>query len=344
MKKLQNVLYVTIPDCYLSLSGGNVNLLVEQKSIAKVPLNNLEGICTFGYQGISPALMEECLERKIGLSFFNQYGRFRARVVGTIDGNVILRKTQYRWSDDEHHCLIIAQSFITGKLYNTLHLLKQFRKSHAMRIDLNALDEVIGYLRDRLSDLKNVSNMESLRGIEGECASRYFRIWDHLILQQKDSFYFHSRSRRPPMDRTNALLSFAYSLLANEVTSGLEGVGLDPFVGFMHRDRPGRRSLSLDVMEELRPVMADRFVLNLINRKQIQPDDFIVKENSACLLTNNGRKKFFQLWQEQKEVMIEHPFLKEKIKWGLLPHVQSLLMARYLRHDLDVYPPFMWRG
>lgn len=344
MKKLQNVIYVTIPNCYLALSGGNINLIVDQKSIAKVPLNNLEGICTFGHQGISPALMEECLERQIGISFFNQHGRFRARVVGTIDGNVILRKTQYRWSDDEQQCLLIARSFITGKLYNTVHLLKQFKKSHPLRMDLKVLDEVIHHLSSRLVELKNVTTMESLRGIEGECASRYFQIWDHLILQQKESFYFLGRSKRPPMDRSNALLSFAYSLLANEVTSGLEGVGLDPFVGFMHRDRPGRRSLSLDVMEELRPVMADRFVLNLINRRQLQADDFIVKENSACLLTDAGRKKFFQLWQEQKEVLIEHPFLKEKIKWGLLPHVQSLLLARFLRHDLDVYPPFMWRG
>lgn len=310
----------------------------------KVPLNNLEGICTFGHQGISPALMEECLERSISISFFNQNGRFRARLTGTIDGNVILRKTQYRWSDDEERCLAIARNFIIGKVYNTIHLLKQFKKSHALRMNLEALDEAMAHLDGSIHELKQVDNLESLRGVEGKAAFHYFQIWDHLILQQKESFFFRSRSRRPPMDRTNALLSFAYSLLTNEVTSALESAGIDPYVGFLHRDRPGRRSLALDVMEELRSVMADRFVLNLINRKQMQADDFRVKENSACLLTDEGRKKFFRLWQEQKEVMIEHPFLKEKIKWGLLPHVQSLLLARYLRLDLDVYPPFMWRG
>lgn len=344
MKILQNVIYVTIPNCYLALSGGNINLLVDQQSIAKVPLNNLEGICTFGHQGISPALMEECLERKISISFFNQNGRFRARIAGTIDGNVTLRKTQYRWSDDEDRSTDIARNFIIGKVYNKVHLLKQVRKSHALRIELDALNETIVHLSGRIDELKRVNNLESLRGLEGEAASRYFQIWDHLILQQKESFFFRGRSRRPPMDRTNALLSLAYSLLANEVTSGLESVGLDPYVGFLHRDRPGRRSLALDVMEELRPVMADRFVLNLINRKQMKANDFRVKENDACLLSDEGRKKFFQLWQEQKNVQIEHPFLKEKIKWGLLPHIQSLLLARHLRHDLDVYPPFMWRG
>lgn len=344
MKKLQNVIYVTIPDCYLALSGGNINLLVNQQSIAKVPLNNLEGICTFGHQGISPALMEECLERKIGIAFFNQYGKFRARIAGTIDGNVILRKTQYRWSDDEVQSVSIARSFIIGKVYNTAQLLKQVMKSHGLRIPLDSFGDTIAHLTSRIIELKQVDNLESLRGIEGQAAASYFQHWDDLILQQKEVFFFRGRSRRPPMDRTNALLSLAYSMLANEVTSGLESVGLDPYVGFLHRDRPGRRSLSLDVMEELRPVMADRFVLNLINRKQLQADDFSVKENSACLLTDTGRKKFFQLWQEHKDMLIEHPFLKEKIKWGLLPHVQSLLLARYLRHDLDVYPPFMWRG
>lgn len=344
MKKLQNVIYVTNPDCYLSLSGGNINLLINQKSIAKVPLNNLEGICTFGYQGISPALMEECLERNIGISFFNQNGRFRARITGTIDGNVVLRKTQYRWSDDDELGLSIARNFIIGKVYNTIHLLKQFRKAHPMRINQDEMDSTIRYLNGRIEEIRLVKNLDSLRGLEGQTASRYFQILDQLILQQKESFFFHGRSRRPPLDRMNALLSFTYSLLANEVTSSLEGVGLDPYVGFLHRDRPGRRSLALDVMEELRPVMADRFVLNLVNRKQIQAEDFIVKENSACLLTDEGRKKFFRLWQEQKDVIIVHPFLKEKIKWGLIPHVQSLLLARYLRDDLDEYPPFMWRG
>jgi len=344
VKKLQNIIYVTIPNCYLALSGGNINLLVDQRSIAKIPLNNVEGICTFGHQGISPTLMEACLDRNISLAFFNQNGRFRARIAGTIDGNVILRKTQYRWSDQEEQCVRIARNFVIGKVYNSVQLLKRVRKSHGLRLELERFDNALAHLQEVVQALKLAEGLDSLRGIEGEAAARYFQLWDDMILQQKDAFYFRGRSRRPPLDRTNALLSMAYSLLANEVTSGLESVGLDPYVGFMHRDRPGRRSLSLDVMEELRPVMADRFVLNLINRKQMQAEDFKVKENSACLLTEKGRKQFFKLWQEQKEVQIEHPFLKEKMKWGLLPHVQSLLLARHLRGDLDMYPPFMWRS
>ncbi|MCM3550882.1 CRISPR-associated endonuclease Cas1 [Alkalihalobacillus clausii] len=195
MKKLQNVIYVTLPNCYLALSGGNINLLVDHQSIAKVPLNNLEGICTFGHQGISPALMEECLERKISISFFNQNGRFRARITGTIDGNVTLRKTQYRWSDDEELSKNIARNFIIGKVYNTIHMLKQVRKSHALRIELDTLNETIEHLSGTIDELKRVDNLESLRGLEGEAASRYFQIWDHLILQQKESFFFHGRSR-----------------------------------------------------------------------------------------------------------------------------------------------------
>lgn len=198
-------------------------------------------------------------------------------------------------------------------------------------------------MSDGIQKIKTETNLDSLRGIEGECASVYFRVFDEMILNQKDSFDFHGRNKRPPLDKVNAMLSFGYSILANDCAGALEGVGLDSYVGFMHRDRPGRRSLALDLMEELRPVLVDRFILTLINNRQIQEDHFRESESGAVTFTDEGKKKFLTAWQGHKREQMTHPYLKEKVYWGLVPYIQALLLARYLRGDVDGYPPFMWK-
>ncbi|WP_062197055.1 type I-C CRISPR-associated endonuclease Cas1c [Massilibacterium senegalense] len=343
MKRLLNVVYISQPDMYLSLKGQNLNLLKDGESIARVPLHNLEGICTFGYQGASPALMAACMNQNISMTFFTSSGRLRGRVIGMTNGNVILRRTQYRMSDCEQQSTDVAKHMIIGKIYNSEQLLKRTIRDHALRVDVNKLENVIGQLKVARQSALDSTGLEELRGIEGNAASAYFSVFNECILQQKEVFSFQTRSRRPPKDYVNALLSFSYSLLASEVAAALEGVGLDAYVGFLHRDRPGRISLALDIMEELRPVIAERFVLKLINRKQVQANDFIVKENNAVLLKEDARRNFLKLWQEAKVENITHPYLKEKIQWGLIPHVQALLLARFLRGDLDGYPPLLIR-
>ena len=310
MKRLLNTLYVTTGNRYLSLDGENVVVLEEQKEIGRVPLHNLQAIVTFGYTGASPALMGACAQRNIDLSFMSGNGRFLARVTGEVKGNVMLRKQQYRISENEHERIHIARNFILGKVYNARWVLE---------------------------------SADILLGLEGETATVYFSVFDQLILQQKDNFYFHGRNKRPPLDNVNAMLSFAYSLLAGMCGSALEAVGLDPYVGFLHTDRPGRMSLALDIMEEFRSIMADRFVLTLINKRIIKQEYFIKKENGAVVLNDEGRKVFLSAWQSKKQEVIKHPFLDEKVEWGMVPYVQSMLLARYLRGDLDEYPPFFWK-
>lgn len=343
MKRLLNVMYVTQPDIYLGLKGENIHLIKDGDTLARVPLINLEGICTFGRQGVSPALMASCMEKNISISFFSVSGRLRGRIIGMTNGNVSLRKKQYRVSDLEEESASLAKHMIVGKIFNSEHLLRRIIRDHALRINVNKIQNVVELLRSSRENAFETDNLEQLRGIEGKAASAYFDVFEECILQQEEAFPFNGRIRRPPTDRTNALLSFGYSLLTSEVAAALEGVGLDAYVGFLHRDRPGRVSLALDVMEELRPIMVDRFILTLINRKQVKPEDLIMKENGAVLLTEDGRRNFLSLWQEEKEKTITHPYLKEKIKWGLIPHVQSLLLARFLRGDIDGYPPILLR-
>jgi CRISPR-associated protein Cas1 len=343
MKRLLNTLYVTMPDTYLSLDGENVVVRRDEDELLRVPLHNLEGIVAFGYTGASPALMGACVERKIALSFFTAHGRFLASVVGSNQGNVLLRRTQYRVADDEEACTALARNMIIGKLYNSRWVLERAARDHAMRVDAEKIKRASAFIADSIQKLRDTDTIESIRGIEGEAATRYFAVFDELILNEKEDFFFKTRNRRPPMDRVNAMLSLAYVLLAAETASALSAVGLDPFVGFLHRDRPGRRSLALDLMEELRSVFADRFVLSMINTRQVEASDFLQKENGAILLKDDGRKKFLAAWHNRKQEKIEHPFLKEKIEWGLVSHVQALLLARHLRGDLDAYPPFMWK-
>lgn len=343
MKHLLNTLYVTSEDAYLSLEGENV-LVNRDKTVAgRFPLHNLKQIVCFSYPGASPALMGACAERDIGLCFCTPRGKFLARSGGISRGNVLLRRTQYRYADDPTESVRIAQMMIFGKVHNARWSMERTRRDHKLRIDDAVFAQVCTMHKELLPKILEVTDAESLRGLEGAAANMYFSILDQMILRQKEDFFFHERSRRPPLDNVNAMLSFAYSLLANDCASALESVGLDAYVGFLHRDRPGRTSLALDLMEELRPCMADRFVLTVINNRLLSASDFEKSESGAVRMTDAGRRKFLKHWQERKQETITHPFLEEKMPWGLVPHIQSLLLARYLRGDLDAYPPFLWK-
>lgn len=300
MKKLLNTLYITNPDYYLSLEGETVTVLSDKKKIGKIPLHNLESIITCGYMGASPALMGKCAQEGISIIFLSRNGKFLARIVGEQYGNVILRKTQYRVSECEEESIKLAKCFIMSKLYNSRWILERAIRDHKLRVDTEALKSASLTLKNSLNSAYECKSMDSLRGIEGEAASIYFGVFNELILQQEEDFSFEFRSRRPPLDKVNALLSFAYVLLTSMCTSALESVGLDPYVGFMHTIRPGRKSLALDLVEELRSVFADRFVITLINKKLILSKHFIEQEDGAVLLNDEGKKIFFKYWQQKK--------------------------------------------
>ncbi len=343
MRRLLNTLYVIGKNRYLSLDGENVVVSEKQEEIGRVPLHNIQGIVTFGYTGASPALMGACAERNIELTFMSANGRFLARVTGEVKGNVTLRKQQYRISENAEESMKLARNFIIGKVYNARWILERVARDYPLRVDVEKIKQKSAFLKQSLGNIRECQKSTILLGLEGEAASVYISVFDEMILQQKEVFYFHGRSKRPPLDNVNAMLSFAYSLLAGMCGSALEGVGLDAYVGFYHTDKPGRMSLALDMMEELRGVMADRFVLTLINKRIIKETHFVKKENSAVILNDNGRKLFLSAWQERKQEIIKHPFLNEKVEWGMVPHVQAMLLARYLRGDLDEYPPFFWK-
>ena len=343
MKKLLNTLYVTTSDARLALDGENVVVYQGDDALGRFPLHNLEGIVVFGYIGASPALMGACVSRNISLCFLTPFGKFLARVVGKEYGNVTLRKTQYSVSADEVRSAEISKSFLLGKIYNSRWVIERAIRDYPMRLDVERLKTASGFLKRSTCEIMTGSNLEQLRGIEGEAASVYFGVFDELILQQKDSFHFDVRNRRPPLDNVNALLSFVYTLLANQTAAALTTVGLDSYVGFLHRDRPGRISLALDLMEELRSVYADRFVLSIINKKIITASGFEKKEDGAVVMTDDTRKVVLTAWQNKKQEIITHPFIQEKLEWGLVPYVQAMLLARYLRGDIDAYPPFLWK-
>ena len=343
MKQLLNTLFVTSEDIYLSLEGENVLANREKEVIARYPLHTLQTIVSFSYSGASPALMGACAQRGIGLAFCTPRGRFLARVCGKSSGNVLLRREQYRIADDSQRSCEIARNMIFGKLSNGASSIQRTLRDHAPRVADCGLEDAARKVKELLPLVLEVSDLEALRGLEGVGAAAYFGVFDHLLLNRKEDFFFHGRNRRPPLDRVNAMLSFAYSLLDHDCASALESVGLDAYVGFLHRDRPGRESLALDLMEELRPCMADRFVLTLVNNRVVKPEDFQVQDSGAVLLTEEGRKKFLKAWQERKRDILTHPYLNEKMSWGLIPYVQALLLARYIRGDLDAYPPFLWK-
>lgn len=342
MKKIGNVLYVTTPDAFLSLDGENVVVRKESAVSTRLPLHNLESIVCFNYPGVSPALMGACAERHVGLTFLKPSGRFLARVTGRVQGNLLLRKRQYELASKEDAQVAIAASCLLGKIANSRKVIERAVRDHAMLVDVPVLQAASASLKETLVSVENCTSVESFRGLEGNAAKRYFEVFGQLVLHQHEDFAFTERSRRPPLDPMNALLSFLYTLLTNQVTSALETVGVDPYVGFLHTDRPGRPSLALDMMEELRPVFADRLALTLINRKQITGKGFVKKEGGGVLMDDETRKAVLTAWQERKRDEIMHPYLKERIPFGLVPHVQATLLARYLRGDLDAYPPFFW--
>lgn len=343
MKKLLNTLYITSEDSYLALDGENVVILEKDRELGRLPLHNLEGIVSFGYRGTSPALMGACASKNISLCYLTPNGKFLARVTGGIKGNVVLRKKQYEISENAQTSLEIAQNCIIGKVYNARWVLERATRDHSMQIDQEKVKKASGMLKDSLAVIRDSNTKEQLRGYEGEAASVYFGVFDELILQQKKDFSFCGRNKRPPLDNVNAMLSFIYTLLTNSIASALEAVGLDPYVGVLHTDRPGRVSLALDLIEELRPVLADRFVLSMVNKKIVNGKDFEKKENGSVLMKDEARKKILSEWQNKKKEVITHPYLKEKVEWGMVPYVQAVLLARYLRGDLDAYPPFLWK-
>ncbi len=343
MKKLLNTLYITSPDSYLSRDGENVVIKVDNETKFRVPVHNLESIVCFNYKGTSPALMSLCCDRGVSLCYLSESGRFLGRVTGKVTGNVLLRRKQYRLADDEEETASLAKFFVTGKVLNCRSVLMRFMRDHKEKNEGQDVTTAAVLIQSYCRALKKYNTVNAIRGLEGDAARVYYAVFDHLITEQKDDFKFKGRSRRPPLDAINALLSFLYALLGSDCASALESVGLDPQVGFLHRDRPGRQSLALDLMEELRPYLVDRLTLTLINNRQITIDDFIIKESGAVLMKPDSRKEVIAAWQKRKQENIVHPFLGEKISIGLIPYAQALLLARYLRGDLDGYPPFLVR-
>ncbi len=343
MKHLLNTLYVTTPENYLSLDNENVVVNKGKEVIVKLPLHTLESIYCFTYSGASPALMSACVEKGINLVFFSPFGKFQARAVGMERGNVLLRMTQFRISDNKIESLKHGKNFILGKLFNQKWVLERATRDHPERVPVDKLKSSSAFLSESIMEVRNCSELHNLQGIEGKAAQVYFGCFNELILRQKEYFSFESRTRRPPLDRVNALLSFIYSLITHDCEGALEAAGLDPYMGFIHRQKPGRCSLALDLVEELRASLADRFVLYCINQRIIHPDDFDIQESGAVQLNDKGRKNVLLEWQKRKKESITHPFLKEKISWGLVPYVQALLLARSLRGDLEEYPPFFWK-
>ena len=343
MKHLLNTLYVTTQGTYLAREGETVHVRQEQETKLRVPIHTLGGIVCFGQVSCSPPLLGLCGERGVSVSFLTEQGRFLARMQGSVSGNVLLRRAQYRRADSPEGSAEIARSVVAGKIINSRTALLRAAREHENAGASEALSEASAHLARQLRMLENPMPLDSVRGVEGDAGKEYFGVFEHLITAQKEDFPFQGRSRRPPMDTTNALLSFVYTLLVHDVASALEGVGLDPAVGFLHRDRPGRPSLALDLMEEFRPMLADRLVLTLINRQQVRGKGFTVTETGAVLMDDATRKEVLGGWQKRKQEEIVHPFLGEKIAIGLVPHVQAMLLARHLRGDLDAYPPFRWK-
>lgn len=343
MRRLLNTLFVLTEDSYLTLDGENVVIHRDKIETARFPLHTLEGILCFTYAGASPSLMGACAQRGIDLCFFTPNGRFLARTEGEERGNVLLRQQQYRIADNQSESCRYARCFILGKVYNSRWVLERATRDHPQRVPVEKLKILSAQMAAALPYIERCQDPGELLGWEGEAAQRYFDGFGELILQQKADFVFTTRSRRPPLDNINALLSFAYTLLARECTAALQSVGLDPYVGFLHRPRPGRRSLALDLMEELRAVFADRFVLTCVNQKILNAKHLQQQGSGAVLLTDEGRRAFLAAWQRKKQEQITHPFLDEKLPWGLVPYVQALLLARTLRGDLNQYPPFFWK-
>lgn len=343
MKKLQNTLYVTTQGSYLAKEGEAVVVRVDKETRLRVPVHAIEGIVCFGQVGLSPYLMGFCAERGVTISFLTDHGRFLARVHGPVSGNVLLRREQYRRADDSGESAEIARAAVLGKIANCRQVLLRAQRDHSEKHEGKTITRNAGRLAQYARKLATPQPLNEIRGIEGEASKSYFGSFDALITAQKQGFAFRGRNRRPPTDNVNCLLSFVYTLLVHDCRSALEGVGLDPQVGFLHRDRPGRPSLALDMMEEFRAPFADRLVLSLINRQQVQAKDFQKSQGGGVTMKDGARKDLLIAYQKRKQDELVHPFLGEKVKVGLLFHVQALLLSRFLRGDINGYPPFLWK-
>jgi len=338
MKKLLNTLYVSTQGSYLCHEGESVLVRVAKETRLRLPIHMLGGIVCFGQVSCSPPLLGLCGERGVHVSFMTERGQFLARVTGPVSGNVLLRREQIRRVDDKVATCMLARSFVIGKLANSRTVLQRALRDHGDHVGLRGAVEAITNVIQRT---RNAEEIDLLRGLEGEAANYYFATFNGLIVSQRDTFQMTGRNRRPPLDPMNALLSFLYTLLAHDCEAALEGVGLDPQVGFLHALRPGRPSLALDLMEEFRSILADRVALSLVNLNQITKKGFTATESGAITMDDDTRKTVLQAWQKKKQECIQHPFLDEQIEIGLLPHAQALLLARHLRGDIDAYPPFL---
>jgi len=343
MKKYLNTLFITTQGAYLSKEGETVVVSVERETKLQVPIHTLGSIVCFGNVSMSPFLMGFCAENNVAVSFLSEYGRFLASVHGKTSGNVLLRREQYRQADNARFSSGIARTILTGKISNCRTVLQRSLRDHEEKMDAGEVSRMAGRLGSYLADLEKDINLDEMRGVEGEAARSYFSVFDHMIVAQKKDFRFDERNRRPPMDEVNCLLSFIYTLLTHDVRSALESVGLDSCVGYLHRDRPGRPGLALDIMEEFRPFLADRLVLSLINREQVNKKGFTKSETGAVLMDDETRKTVLVAYQKRKQEEIMHPFIKENMPIGLLFYMQALLFARYLRRDIDGYPVFIWK-
>lgn len=341
MKQLLNTLYVTTQGAYLAKDGEAVAVRVEQETKLRVPIHTLSSIVCFGQVSCSPFLMGLCGANDVALAFLTEHGRFLARLHGPVSGNVFLRRQQYRWADLETKAVAIASSVVIAKVANCRTVLMRALREGGAPEHAVQLESATLRLNRLIETVASSSDLDQIRGYEGDAARIYFAAFDQLINASKDRFFFHGRSRRPPLDNVNALLSFIYTLLTHDVSAALESVGLDPAVGYLHRDRPGRPSLALDLVEELRPVLADRLAISLINRRQIDAAGFTATESGGVIMDEQTRKDVLIAYQKRKQDEIQHPFLQERLPFGLIPHVQALLLARFIRGDMDGYPAFL---
>ena len=343
MRKMLNTLYVTTQGAYLHKEGETVVVKVERENRLRLPIHTLSSIVCFGQVSCSPFLLGHCAEKDVAVSFMTEYGRFLARLQGPVSGNVLLRREQYRLADNETASARIARMFIVGKVANSRVIIHRALRDHQDKTESTGMEQSCQLFSRYAQRLLQETDLESIRGIEGRTARDYFDQFNHLIVAQKNDFIFSGRNRRPPLDRVNCLLSFIYTLLYHDARSALETVGLDPAVGYLHRDRPGRLGLALDLMEEFRAMLADRLVLSLINLGQVKKKGFNVTESGAVKMDDETRKTVLVAYQKRKQEELEHPFLKEKIPAGMLLLAQAQLLSRHLRGDLDEYPPFLWR-
>jgi CRISP-associated protein Cas1 len=344
MRRQLNTLYVTTDGAWLHKDGANIVLEVERQARARLPIHMLESLVCIGRVAVSPQLLGHCMEEGISICYLTPNGRFLARVEGPVSGNVLLRREQYRRTDNAEGCAGIVRSLLAGKIHNQRAVLARGWRDHGERFnDAPAFQHALKRLKRIPKRALDEFSVDVLRGLEGEAAQAYFGVFDQLIRVDSAALRFTTRNRRPPRDAFNALLSFLYTLLTHDCRSALETVGLDPAVGFLHRDRPGRPSLALDLAEEFRPLLGERLALSLINRKQLGECDFRFLDNGAVLLKDDARKTVLVAYQERKREEVQHTFLNEKVAIGLLPFVQSQLLARHLRGDLNAYPPFLWK-